>query len=208
LLPIWPPEFTLRAAGDHLLVIDGEGQEAARTGEEVYMGGGYAGLDDEWVLQQIPAACRGETFIVGSEVRPNLRYDSDLFALDVVSTTQQTALFLRYRPALHDQVANGEQMAGKLVVYDYDRCLHLQTDWGPGDVTLLWPFDWSLRDDDGDGDLAVVDGTGQAVARVGDVVTLRGRAIPHSMDVPAYAQLVGEMPGDCIGASWLVDAVD
>ena len=32
LLPIWPPEFTLRAEGDQVLVIDGQGQVAAHVG--------------------------------------------------------------------------------------------------------------------------------------------------------------------------------
>jgi hypothetical protein len=205
LLPIWPPEFTLRVEGEQVLVIDGEGQMAARAGEEVYLGGGYVGMTDEWVLQQIPAACRGEYFVVGNEVRPNLCYDSDLFALDVVSTTQQTVLFLRYKPVLDEQIADGEEIVGKLVVYDYSRCLHLQTDGGPGTVTLLWPSDWSLRASDGE--VTVVDGLGQAVARVGDEVFLRGRAIPQSTDFAAYRQLVGELPGDCVGASWLVDGV-
>jgi hypothetical protein len=206
LLPIWPPEFTLRVEGEQVLVIDGQGQVAARAGQEVYMAGGYVGVSDEWVLQQIPAACRGEYFVVGNEVRPNLRYDSDLFALDVVSTTQQTALFLRYKPALDEQMADGGEIAGKLVVYDYSRCLHLQTEQGPGTVTLLWPSDWSVHASDGE--LVVVDGTGQAVARVGNEVSLRGRAIPQDMDFAGYRQLVDELPGDCTGLSWLVDGVE
>jgi hypothetical protein len=206
LLPIWPPEFTLRVEGEQVLVIDGQGQVAARAGQEVYMAGGYVGVSDEWVLQQIPAACRGEYFVVGNEVRPNLRYDSNLFALDVVSTTQQTALFLRYKPALDEQMADGGEIAGKLVVYDYSRCLHLQTEQGPGTVTLLWPSDWSVHASDGE--LVVVDGTGQAVARVGNEVSLRGRAIPQDMDFAGYRQLVDELPGDCTGLSWLVDGVE
>jgi len=28
------------------------------------------------------------------------------------------------------------------------------------------------------------------------------------MDFAAYRQLVDELPGDCIGASWLVDGVE
>jgi hypothetical protein len=206
LLPIWPPEFTLRSEGDELVVIDGQGQVAARTGEEVYLGGGYVGVSDEWVLQQIPAACQADTFVVGSEARPNLHYDSDLFALDAVSSPQQTVLFLRYRPALDAQVTDEELRAGTLVAYGYSRCLHLQSDGGPGPFTLLWPPDWSLRVVGGA--LTVADGAGQAVARVGEEVALRGRAIPHSMEFPAYGQLVGELPGDCIGASWLVDSVE
>jgi len=207
-LPIWPPEFTLRRQGDRVegeqvLVIDGQGQVAARAGEEVYMGGGHAGVTDEWVLQQIPAACRGEYFIVGNEVRPSLRHDSALFALDVVSTTARTVLFLRYKPALDEQVTDAMSISGKLVAYDYRRCLHLQTEWGPGELILLWPSDWSLRVK---GDtIVVLDGAGQAVARMGDEVSLRGRAVPHDADVSVYRQLIDELPGDCVGASWLVD---
>jgi hypothetical protein len=205
ILPIWPPEFTLRTEGGEALLIDGQGQVAARAGEEVYMSGGYVGVSDEWVLQQIPAACRGEYFVVGNEVRPNLRYASDLFSLDVVSSAQQTTLFLRYKPALDRQIADAGSVSGKLVAYDYSRCLHLQTEWGPGAVTLLWPADWSLRASDSE--VVIVDGAGQAVARAGDEVSLRGRAIPQDMEFGAYRQLVDELPGDCVGASWLVDSI-
>jgi hypothetical protein len=204
-LPVWPPEFTLRIEGDQVLVIDGEGRVAARAGEEVYMGGGYVGVTDEWVLQQIPSACQGEYFVVGGEVRPNLRHDAELFALDVVSDTARTVPFLRYKPALDEQVMEAISISGKLVVYDYRRCLHLQTDWG-GEFTLLWPADWSVSIDDET--IVVLDGTGQAVARMGDEVRLRGRAVPHDIDVAVYRQLIDELPGDCIGASWLVDGVE
>jgi hypothetical protein len=46
------------------------------------------------------------------------------------------------------------------------------------------------------------------VARLGDEALLRGRAVPHTMDSPAYRQLIDELPGDCIGASWVVDGVE
>jgi len=124
----------------------------------------------------------------------------------MVSDTARTVLFLRYKPALDEQVAEAESLSGKLVAYDYRRCLHLQTEEGPGAVTFLWPFDWSVRVDDDV--IAVVDGTGQVVAQVGGEVHLRGRAIPHDIDFPAYRQLVDELLGDCIGASWLVDGVE
>lgn len=210
-LPIWPPEFTIRlvgggAEGDQVLVIDGEGQVVARSGEEVYMGGGHVGVTDEWVLQQIPPACRGEYFVVGCEVRPNLGADSELLNLDVISDAARTVLFLRYKPALDEQVTNDVSASGKLVAHDYRRCLYLQTDGGPGSVTLLWPADWSVRVDEGT--IVVLDGTGQAVAQMGDEVRLRGRAIPHSADVAVYRQLIDELPGDCVGASWLVDRVE
>ena len=53
--------------------------------------------------------------------------------------------------------------------------------------------------------VVVLDAAGQVVARMGDAVRLRGRAIPHSGDDPVYRQLINELPGDCIGAAWLVD---
>jgi hypothetical protein len=206
MLPIWPPEFTLRVEGDQVLVIDGEGQVAARAGEEVYMGGGSVPVTDEWVLQQIPPSCHGEYWIVGLGVRPNLNLHSDLFALDVVSDTAHMVLFLRYKPALDEQVVDAVSVSGKLVTYDANRCLHLQTDWGPGVVTLLWPADWSMRIEDGT--TVVLDGTGQAVARMGDEVRLRGRWVPYGTDTTLDQQLVEELPGDCIGTSWLVDGVE
>jgi hypothetical protein len=204
-LPIWPPEFTLRVEGDQVLVIDGQGQVAARAGEEVYMGGGHVPVTDEWVLQQIPPACRGSYFVVGNTVRPNLRQDAELLSTEVISMAGRTILFPRYEPALDEQVTDRTSIGGKLVAYDYRRCLHLQTEWGPGVATLLWPPDWSVRVD---GDAAVVvDGTGQDVARLGDEVLLRARAVPQTMDSPVYRQLIDELPGDCVGATWLVDGI-
>jgi hypothetical protein len=110
------------------------------------------------------------------------------------------------KPALDGQVTEVVSISGKLVVYDYNRCLHLQTGWGPGEVTLLWPADWSVRIDDET--MLVVDGAGQAVARMDDEVHLRGRAVPHDWESDIYRRLFYELPGDCHGASWLVDGVE
>ena len=205
-LPIWPPEFTLRVEGDQVLVIDGEGQVVAHAGEEVYMGGGSVPVTDEWVLQQIPPACQGEYWIVGLGVRPNLNLNSDLFALDVISITGRTILALYHRPALYEQAGERESIAGELVLYDYDRCLRLQTDWGPGPITLLWPAGWSLRTEGGT--IAVVDRAGQAVARMGEAVRLSGKSIPHTWESEIYRRLVNELPGDCHGTYWIVEEVE
>jgi hypothetical protein len=59
LLPIWPPEYTPRAEGEQVMVIDGREQVATCPREEAYLGDGYVGITDEWVLQQIAAAHRG-----------------------------------------------------------------------------------------------------------------------------------------------------
>jgi len=206
LLVIWKPEFTLREENGTLTVFDADGKLAARVGEEVYLAGGYVPVTDEWVLQQIPPACRGEYFVAGYPVRPNLRDDAELFDLDVEALPDQTLFFLRYKPALDEQVTGETTLSGTLVAYEYRRCVHLQTTTGPGVASLIWPPDWSLRVE---GETAtILDGTGQAVARLGDEVRLRTRAVPHSADVPTYRALIEELPGDCIGATWLVDGIE
>jgi hypothetical protein len=203
-LPVWPPEFTLRMEGDQLLVIDGEGQVAARAGEEVYMGGGYVPVTDEWVLQQIPPGCQGPHFIVGDQVRPNLRDDAELLAVDAVVTGPGTVLLPHYRPPLDEQISERETLSGKLVAYEYRRCLHLQNEaFGP--FTLLWPPDWSLQV--AGSAVLLVDREGTPLAQLGDTVQMRARSVPHTWDDPLYRQLVDELPGDCIGATWLVDEI-
>jgi hypothetical protein len=206
LLVIWKPEFTLRDEGGQLEVLDADGQLAARVGEEVYLAGGYVSVTDEWVLQQIPPACRGAYFVAGYPARPNLRHDAELFDLDVQALSEHALFFLRAKPVLDKQVTGETTLTGTLVVYEYRRCLHLQTAGGPSAGTLIWPPDWSLRVEGGTA--AILDGAGQVVARTGDEVRLRARAVPHSMDAPAYRQLIDELPGDCIGATWLVDGIE
>jgi hypothetical protein len=206
LLVVWKPEFTLREQDGQLEVLDADGQVAARVGQEVLLAGGYVSVKDEWVLQQIPPACRGAYFVAGYPVRPNLRENSELFELDVLPLPDHALFFLRYKPALDEQVTDETALTGTLVAYEYRRCVHLQTTGGPGVANLIWPPDWSLRVE---GETATVeDGTGQAVAQLGEEVRLRVRAVPHSADVSAYRQLIDELPGDCIGTTWLVDGIE
>ena len=210
-VPIWPPEFTLRpsgdrAAGDEVLVMDGTGEVVARTGEEVFMSGGESAVSDPWVLQQIPPACRGAYWIVGNTVRPNLRYQSDLFVLDVLTSTEHTLFFLRQKPPLQAEVLEHGTLVGTLAPPESDRCLHIWTEWGPGTVTPLWPPAWSARVE---GDTVVlVDGAGQAVARTGEAVRLTGGVIPLNWDLEVIRRLFDELPGDCIGTYWIVAGVE
>ena len=210
-VPIWPPEFTLRpsgdrAAGDEVLVMDGTGEVVARTGEEVFMSGGESAVSDPWVLQQIPPACRGAYWIVGNTVRPNLRYQSDLFVLDVLTSTEHTLFFLRQKPPLQAEVHERGTLVGTLAPPESDRCLHIWTEWGPGTVTPLWPPAWSARVE---GDTVVlVDGAGQAVARTGETVRLTGGVMPLNWESEVIRRLFDELPGDCIGTYWIVAGVE
>jgi antitoxin component of RelBE/YafQ-DinJ toxin-antitoxin module len=204
LLPIWPPEFGLAAEGDEIQVLDGEGQVVALVGEEVYMGGGggsAAGLA-ECVQQQLPATCTGPYWIVGDGVRPNLRRDSDLFSLEVVETPARSFFLLHKEPVLDGWIESESRASGKLVLWDYDRCPRIVNENGLGNYLPLWPMDYSATVEDGA--IAIVDGSGQTVARVGEEVVLSGGPIPHSWDSEEYRQLFHELPGDCSPPYWIV----
>jgi len=219
-LPIWPPEFTLkaekratvacpepcrRAAQDEIQVLDGAGQVVARVGQEVYMGGGGGSATSlaECVRQQLPADCIGPYWIVGEGVRPNLRHDSDLFTLDVISTTERSFLLLHKKPVLDEWAEGDALLIGKLVLYDYQRCPRVTSDSGLTDYLLLWPPDYGARVKNGE--VEIVDGSGQVVARVGEEVRLSGGAIPVDWDSEKYRQLHYELPGDCHGPYWIVE---
>ena len=202
LLVVWPSTYSLRLEEGQVMVINGSGEEVVRVGEEVYLGGG--GDIDAWISQQIPEACRGETFIANCGNRPNLIFDSELFNLEVITDTQRTALFLQSRPPLVEQAEGPVSIEGKLESDSENRCLHVQKEWGA--VNLIWPMDWSARVEDGV--VIVRDVAGEIVAREGDALNLPGRKLPSGGDYPVYMQLIHELPGDCIGTSWLVDGGD
>jgi len=209
-LPIWPPEFTLKAekrttvaAQDEIQVLDGAGQIVARVGQEVYMGGGGGSATSlaDCVRQQLPADCTGPYWIVGEGVRPNLRHDSDLFTLDVISTTERSFLLLHKKPMLDEWAEGDALLIGKLVLYDYQRCPRVTSDSGLTDYLLLWPPDYGARVENGK--VEIVDGAGQVVARVGEEVRLGGGAIPVDWNSEKYRQLRYELPGDCHGPYWI-----
>jgi hypothetical protein len=204
-LPIWPPEFTLKAENDALQVLDGAGQVVARVGEEVYMGGGEGSATSlaDCVRQQLPADCTGPYWIVGEGVRPNLRHDSDLFALEVISTTGRSFLLLHKKPVLDEWAEGDALLIGKLVLYDYQRCPRVTSDSGLTDYLLLWPPDYGARVENGE--VEIVDGSRQVVARVGEEVRLGGGAIPVDWNSEKYRQLRYELPGDCHGPYWIVE---
>ncbi len=204
ILPIWPPEFTLGAENDQLQVLDGDGQVVARVGEEVYMGGGEVSSPSlpECVRQELPASCTGPYWIVGMGVRPNLRRDSELFALQVISTTQRSFFLLHKKPVLDEWAEADSPAAGLLVLYDGQRCPRVVSESGLTDYLPLWPPGYEVRVENDQ--IEILDGSGQAVARVGQAVRLGGGKIPVDWEVEEYRRLYYELPGDCHGPYWIV----
>ena len=204
LLPIWPPEFRLSVGDETLRVLDGSGQVVARAGEEVYMGGGEGSSDSvpADVLQRLPADCGAPYWIVGTGVRPNLRRDSDLFSLEVISTTQRSFFLLHKKPALDEWVAGDAPLTGKLVLYADQRCPRLVSEDGLVDSLPLWPPEYGARLREGQ--VEIVAGSGQVVATVGEAVRLAGGPIPGDWESERYRRLQAELPGDCCGPYWIV----
>lgn len=217
-LPIWPPTFTLAESAGRLVVLDesiplsGSGSTEERVvavvGEEVAMAGGHVPEVSGWVLQQVPAACRGAYFYVGlpTSVRPNLRQHSELFTWERLDAGEGEVLVLRYTPTFWEQAGEQESISGELVRYANQRCVQLQTGHGPGPTTLLWPQDWAVRLDGEGGE--IVNGEGRTVARLGERITVRGRPIAQEWESEIYRRAVQELPMDCCCTFFLVEGLE
>ncbi len=205
-LPVWPADFRLQAEDDAIKVLDGSGEVVAVVGEEVYMSGGIGSQKamPACVQEQLPASCTGPYWVVGNEVRPNLKRDSDLFSLDVISTTGRTLLFLHKKPVLDEWAPGVSTLGGTLVWYEWERCLRLATETNPAGYLLLWPTDFEARA--GEDGIEILDGSGNIIAQSDEQVALRGNEIPVSWELDSYRQLLSELPRDCLGPYWIVSA--
>ena len=120
--------------------------------------------------------------------------------LDVISTTERSVLLLHKTSALDEWVEEDAPLVGTLVLWG--RCPEIQPGDGLGGYTPLWPADYGARI--GDGEVEIVDGSGQVVARVGREVHLRGGSIPLDWGSARYRRLHDELPCDCNGPYWIV----
>jgi len=203
-IPVWPAEYTIAAEGDSLIVFDGEGNPLIREGEEVYMGGGEGSNSGmlECVRQQLPDSCDGKFWYVGDGVRPNLRFDSELFNLSLITTTERTAILLEKKPILDEWKGSPETISGKLVLYTPSRCPRIHSEGGMINYLLIWPHGYTMEFIDGK--LMVIDEMGSIIATEGDELTLSGGGIPHSWESEEYRQLYYNLPGDCHAPHWIV----
>jgi hypothetical protein len=118
----------------------------------------------------------------------------------VISGAGRSLLYLRKKPLLDEWAQEDEPLTGTLVWYEYQRCLRVQR--ALGDYMPLWPPDYQARVENGE--VEIVDGSGQVVARSGEEVRLAGGEIPRNWDADEYRQLYYALPGDCHGPYWVV----
>ncbi|MCJ7702785.1 MAG: hypothetical protein MUO62_14475 [Anaerolineales bacterium] len=203
-IPVWPAEYTIVTEGDSYAILDGDGNPLIREGEEVYMGGGEGNESGmlECVQQQIPNSCSGKFWFVGDGVRPNLRFDSELFNLSLITTTERTAILLQKKPILDEWKESPSTITGKFVLYTPSRCPRIHNETGMTNYLPIWPPGYTMEFMDGK--LAVMDKSGTIIASEGDELTLSGGGIPHSWNSDEYRQLYYNLPGDCHAPHWIV----
>jgi hypothetical protein len=202
--PVWPPEFTVVLKNDIPVILDSDGQLVGRIGEEIYMGGGESsesGLP-ACVRQQMPPTCSGKYWIVGEGVRLNLKFDSELFDMDLVPAVDRMAILLKKAPILDEWTGEPDTVTGILRFYNPDRCPRIQSESGTSNYLPIWPQGYSLQF--AENRLEILNIDGNVVARQDESVTLEGSLVPTNWENPNYRQLRNETPGDCIGPYWIV----
>jgi hypothetical protein len=203
-LPLWPPEFTVSLEDDVPIILDGRGEVVGHVGEEIFMGGGEGSVNTipACIREQLPAGCNGKVWVVGEGVRLNLKFDSDLFRMDLIPTSDRTAILLRKDPILDDWVGDPESVTGYLRFYYPDRCPRIMSESGTSDFLPIWPPEYSIQISDGQ--VEILDGKKMVIARQDEPVTLHGALVLTNWDNPNYRQLHYETPGDCFGPYWIV----
>ena len=204
-IPVWPPEFTVVLENDIPVILDGDGLLVGRVGKEIYMGGGESSESavPACAQQQMPPTCRGKYWIVGEGVRLNLKFDSELFDMDLVPAADRTAILLKKAPILDDWAGEPDTVTGILRFYNPDRCPRIQSESGTRDYLPIWPQGYSIQVIE---DLVeILDADGNVVARQDENVTLHGALVPPNWENLNYRQLHYETPGDCFGPYWIVN---
>ena len=156
--------------------------------------------DDTIVLD---ATSTEPVWVVGERVRLNLREDSQLFWLQVVSSTERSLLLLRKKPILDAWVERGPTASGTLVLWDGQRCPRAWSEAAAEDYLPLWPKDFEARFSDGQ--VEIVDSIGRVFARAGEEATVRGGPVPGGRESERCRELYHELPGDCHGPYWDVE---
>ena len=144
---IWPPGFSPHVEDGVVQVRNGAGQIIARVGDEIAGGGGYRNSRYK--------ECPGEAFhIWGIKVLPDVEV---------------------YFPQWDEGIRKGQVTLPRTGELTLDgKCLVLRNilEGGvPNEELLLWPEAYDLNVENGA--VEVLDGAGQAVARVGDLVELK-----------------------------------
>jgi len=199
-LLIWPAGFGVNVKNDHYQILDRNHNAIAQVGDNLCMSGGEitsAELASGYV-QQLPAQCPGPYWIVGLEVRLNIRPSSDLIATQVITGGAQEFLIVRQNPALDKWDVKSSRLAGQILIQG--RCPRIMT--GAATFAPLWPSNAQAQIQNGA--VEILDQTHQWRIRDGEQVNMGGGEIPVDWNLDYYQRLEKDMPCECGGPYWLV----
>lgn len=212
---IWQPDYFLTDNYGATEVLDKAGQVVARVGDEVVMGGGgWQVADiDRLLTEPLPPDCTGPFWIQGSGTRLSLNFNSDLFSLNIIPYNGHEFYFFNARPRLDEEINMTGSFKGQFIAGYGERLLRSpiffteekpEENKGSLQFTLLWPFGYKARVENGV--FEVVDIDGNVVLRDGDEVTLEGK-INYGGVSGVAGQLHEELPGGISGPYMIVDKV-
>lgn len=193
LLIIWPPEVTLRTAGDAVQVVDATGQVVARVGALVLGGGETSSLESLSLREAPPSRCLGPYWLTGDIV--------------VSPTPPRTAVrppgvaFPQVALLMGGRALRLAQLEGRLTVVD--GCLRVIESNGTTDYLVVWPADVTLTTDGSK--MQVVFTRGGGAARIGEPVRLLGEAAPtlEQFGDESDKPLRETPPAHCPGPYWI-----
>ena len=91
-------------------------------------------------------------------------------------SSTSSIIFSRQNPPAGEEVHLEGAISGKLVLVD--NCLRVQSDPSETSYAVIWPHDYALRIEDGE--IQILDSTGQVVAQVGNEVSMGGGTFGQS----------------------------
>ena len=186
LLVVWPPGFSAVVQDDVAHVADSDGRILATTGDTVRLSGRKArhsvGEAPEWDWDGEPGAgCGGTHWLVGDEVSAGVSQSS--------SADTDAEIFF---PTLGHQrgpiVSMAALLEGRLELEE--GCLRVVPEGDPRGFVVVWPpgfeVQWQREV------IAVANGGGSVIAKVGDDVALGGGQPPNSV-FPEGSRCPGEV---------------
>lgn len=199
-LIIWQPDYFLNSNNGTIEILDRNGEVVARVGEEVVMGGGdIEPLEyvNRLIKEPLPEDCQGPFFLQGSGTRLSLNFSSDLFSIEVITSGEDKAYFLKRKPLLDESARQEIALTGSLVA-SYNGVLkeypNIRVEAKPEEnkgivtYTTFWPDDYTARINNGV--FEIMDGAGTVVLRDGEEANIAGKVIYGYSD-----QLHNELPG-------------
>jgi hypothetical protein len=189
-LILWPHDTDIRVAGDKIELLNGEGQVAARVGDELRIAGGamesppsMARYDE--LIPGLPIdGCPGPYWVAGELETLAAQAVPDIYVDPFTSDGRLLAFFIHQsRPA-----KNEGSLSGTLLVNDQG-CIQVEGN------TILWPPGVYLREDP----FRLVDSSEETIANIGEEIWISG-AEKSSQEYRYFSNNV-QCPGPYWGAA-------